>query len=97
MIQDNLFDRKIYLDTLEKRIGDLKDGYRQNIAIIGDELIGKTSIIFKFLNKFYDNRIIMLYLEIRPESLASFIRRFLGVLLYNFLINSGIPEKHTYT
>ncbi len=90
MTNDNFFDRTSYLEILDKRITDLKDGYRQNIAIIGDELIGKTSIIFKFLDKFYDNRLIIVYLEIRPESLSSFARRFIGVLLYNFLINSGI-------
>lgn len=93
MIKDNFFDRKNYLDILEKRIRGLKEGYRQNIAIIGDELIGKTSIIFRLLNKFYDNRIILLYVEVRLESLNSFIQRFIGILLYNFLINSGIALK----
>lgn len=93
MIKDKFFDRKIYLDILEKRTSGLLEGYRQNIAIIGDELVGKTSIIFKFLNKFYDNRIIILYLEIRPESLTSFVRRFMGVFLYNFLANSNIALK----
>jgi len=93
MTKDKFFDRKNYLAILEKRIGGLLEGYRQNIAIIGDELIGKTSIIFKFLDKFCDNRIIMLYVEIRQESLNSFVRRFIGVLLYNFLINSGMPLK----
>lgn len=93
MKKDNFFDRKEYLDMLEKRIRDLKDGYRQNIAVIGDELIGKTSIIFKFLSKFYDNHIIILYIETRPETLNSFIKRFIGVLLYNFLSNSGIPLR----
>ncbi|MDP3732783.1 MAG: ATP-binding protein [Candidatus Omnitrophota bacterium] len=90
MTKDNFFDRKPYLDILDKRITALKDGYRQNIAIVGDELVGKTSIIYNFLNKFYDNRIIIIYLEIRQESLPSFARRFIGVLLYNFLINSDI-------
>ncbi|MBM3252460.1 MAG: hypothetical protein FJZ11_06780, partial [Candidatus Omnitrophica bacterium] len=93
MIKDNFFDRQVYLNILEKRISDFKDGYRQNMAIIGNELVGKTSIIFKFLNKFYDNRIIIIYLEIRPESLLLFAKRFIGVLLYNFLINSAIPLK----
>jgi len=92
-MKDNFFAREAYLNTLEKRISDLKEGYRQNIAIIGDELIGKTSIIFKFLNKFCDNRIIPIYLEIRPESLVSFAKRFIAVLLYNFLNNSGLPLK----
>lgn len=93
MIKDCFFDRQNYLRILAKRISDLKDGYRQNIAIIGDEFIGKTSIIFEFLNKFCDNRIINLYVEARLESQASFIRRFIGILLYNFLLNSNTCLK----
>ncbi len=93
MIKDTFFDRKPYLDILEKRIRDLKEGYRQNIAIIGDELVGKTSIICKFLSRFCDNRTIIAYLEARPEPMFSFTRRFIAVLLYNFLLNSGIPLK----
>jgi hypothetical protein len=94
MIKDNtFFDRQPYLDILQKRIYGLLEGYRQNIAIIGDELVGKTSLIFRFLDNLYDNRIIILYLETRPESLNSFVRRFIGILLYNFLVNSGIPLK----
>lgn len=93
MIKDKFFDRLNYLEILEKRIRGFRDGYRQNLAIIGDELVGKTSIISKFLNKFCDNRIIILYLEVRPESAQSFARRFIAVLLYNFLVASGIPLK----
>ncbi len=93
-MKENLFfARKNYLDILDKRIGDLKEGYHQNMAIIGDELVGKTFIIFKFLSKFYDNRIVILYLEVRPESLSTLARRFIGVLLYNFLLNSNIALK----
>jgi len=93
MTKKLFFGRDAYLELLNKRVSGLKDNYRQNIAIIGDELVGKTSIIFRFLEKFQDNRIIMLYLEARPESLDSFARRFAGVLLYNFLGNSGIALK----
>jgi hypothetical protein len=35
----------------------------------------------------------MLYLEVRPEPIAGFARRFIGVLLYNFLSGSGLPLK----
>ncbi|MBU4345800.1 MAG: ATP-binding protein [Candidatus Omnitrophica bacterium] len=91
MKQDNFFGREIYLELLERRIRDLKEGYRQNIAFIGDELVGKTSLIFKFLDKFYDHPTIILYLEVRPEPLDSFAKRFIGTLLYNFLIPSNIP------
>ncbi|MFC1675369.1 ATP-binding protein [Candidatus Omnitrophota bacterium] len=93
MEKDIFFDRKDFQEILEKRVKGLMEGYRRNIAFIGDELVGKTSIIFNFLNRFRDNRIISVYLEIRPESFASFARRFIGVLLYNFLINSGVELK----
>ena len=93
MIKDKFFDRKNYIQILEKRVSSLKDGYRQNIAIIGDENVGKTSIISKFLANFYDLRIITVFLEVRPESLEGFARRFIGALLYNFLLNSGLPLK----
>ena len=93
MIKDAFFQRQNYLDIIAKRVLGLKSGYRQNMAIIGDELVGKTSIIFNFLNKFCDSRIITLYIETRPETINSFVRRFIGILLYNFLSNSGIPLK----
>ncbi|MDD5465305.1 MAG: ATP-binding protein [Candidatus Omnitrophica bacterium] len=91
MIKEKFFDRKNYIQILEKRIGSLKDGYRQNIAIIGEENVGKTSIISKFLANYYDPRIITVFLEVRPEPLEGFVRRFIGALLYNFLLNSGLP------
>lgn len=93
MIKDKFFGRDTYAGLLDKRIRAFKDGYRQNIALIGDELVGKTSIAYNLLDKFVDNRILILYLEIRPESLSSFARRFIGILLYNFLINSGLILK----
>jgi len=93
MIKDRFFDRKNYIQILEKRANSLKEGYRQNIAIIGDENVGKTSIISKFLANFYDPRIITVYLEARPEPLEGFAKRFIGGLLYNFLLNSALPLK----
>jgi len=93
MIQSKFFGRQAYLDILYKRVSGLKDNYRQNIAIIGDELVGKTSIMTKFLSSFYDNHIIFIYLEARPETVSSFVKRFIATLLYNFLSNSTIPLK----
>jgi len=83
------FARNQYLELLTKRIGSLKEGYRQNLAIVGDELSGKTTILFSFLKQFSDTRTIILYLEIRPESLITFTKRFTGTLLFNFLAASG--------
>jgi hypothetical protein len=93
MMKEKFFDRKNYIEILEKRINGLKEGYRQNIAIIGEENVGKTSIVAKFLANFYDPRIITVFLEVRPESLDGFAKRLIGALLYNFLINSGLPLR----
>ena len=93
MPKDSFFDRKNYLEILEKRVIALKDGYRQNIAFIGEEQVGKTAILHKFLNGFLDNRFIMLYVEARPEPLPLFCRRFAGVLLYNFLSSADVSLK----
>lgn len=93
MVKNIFFARTEYLDILHKRISGLKHGYRQNLAIIGDEFIGKTSVLFNFLRSFYDAHIVIMYLELRPESFGSFARRFIGVLLYNFLANSGMPLR----
>lgn len=93
MNKEIFFGRQDYLEILKKRISGLKDNYRQNIAVIGDELVGKTSLIFKLIEKFHDNRIILNFIEARLESIDLFARRFIGILLYNFLSNSGMPLK----
>jgi len=93
MNKDKFFAREQNLDVLNKRVQGLLEGYRQNIAIIGDEAVGKTSIIFKFLERFSHNYLLFVYLETRHETLAVFVKRYIGVFLYNFLSNSGIPLK----
>ena len=93
MQREKFFDRQEYLEILQKRVLGLKEGYRQNLAIIGDELVGKTTLVHQFLNKFWDNRIINIYLEVRPDSLSGFAKKFIGILLYNFLINDNTPPK----
>ncbi len=90
-MHDFFVGRNAHLELLMKRASALKDGYRQNVAIIGDELVGKSTLVFQFLRKFCDPRVLTVYLEIRPESLATFASRFMGVLLYNFLVNSNVP------
>jgi hypothetical protein len=91
--QERFFERTENLELIRKRVLGLKDSYRQNICLIGNELAGKTSLLHAFLGSFQDNLIVPVYLEARPESPLSFARRFIGVLLYNFMSNSGIPLK----
>jgi hypothetical protein len=92
-MQKTFFGRGQYLDIIEKRLKGLKDGYRQNICLVGDELVGKTSLVLRFISKFCDNRFVTVYLDIRHEQLPVFGRRFIGCMLYNFLQNSDSPLR----
>lgn len=92
-MKELFFGNSHYVDIIKKRVLGLLDGYRQNIAMVGDELVGKTTLITTFLEDFSDNRLVMVYLEARPESINNFAKRFIGVLLYNFLSNSASPLK----
>lgn len=83
------FDRKPILDLLAKRVGGLKGGYRQNVAIIGCELLGKTSLILQFLSTFKDNQILPIYVDLKDEPFTQFAYRFMEALLYNFLVSKG--------
>ncbi|MBL7130866.1 MAG: ATP-binding protein [Candidatus Omnitrophica bacterium] len=90
----DFFARDDYLNILEKRFRDLKDGFRHNLAITGEESIGKTSIIQHFLSRFCDPLILPVYVEIKPQtSLKQFVEKFIAVLLYNFLENSGLKRS----
>ena len=83
-MQDNsgiLFGRAEILNLLQKRVGDLKEGYRQNIALVGQKLIGKTSIIRYFLSNLNDNRVVCIYLESDHFEFKTFVKKFIGSFL----------------
>lgn len=77
--------RKEILDLLHKRLSDFRDGYRQNVAILGEELIGKTTVLKKFLDGFKIEGIIPVYVEIFPHEYSLFLKRCLNSLLFNYL------------
>lgn len=83
---DNFFDREEYLTLLLKRTKGLEKGYRQNIAILGEEHIGKTSLILNFLSKIKEEnlRLLFFYLEINEEfPFDHLINRFITIMLLN--------------
>ena len=48
VIGEKFFGREEVLELLNKRVLALKDGYRQNVALTGQSLSGKSSIILAF-------------------------------------------------
>ncbi|MFH1655530.1 MAG: hypothetical protein ABH954_02840 [Candidatus Omnitrophota bacterium] len=90
---NNFFGHLEILETLRKRVSHFKEGYRQNLALIGNELSGKTSIIRQFLSDFKDEQIIPVYLEIKTDEFKYFVYKFLGGLLYNFLKGRNLQPE----
>ncbi|MFH1552102.1 MAG: ATP-binding protein [Candidatus Omnitrophota bacterium] len=83
------FGREEVLATLHKRVTALKGGYRQNLALTGPMLGGKSSILRHFLKNIKDPDIIPLYIEMAGEDFQVFCTRFCGTLLYQYLRSSG--------
>ncbi len=83
-IKDDI-ERPEILELLLKRVQGLKNKYRQNMAIVGPQSLGKTSLIFSLLRHCNDNTIIPIYICLKPKSLEVFAKNFMGILLYQFL------------
>lgn len=87
------FGREQVMATLNKRVAALKGGYRQNLALTGPMLAGKSSILRHFLKNISDPDIIPLYIEMTGEDFKVFCTRFMATLLFNFMRSSGIKPE----
>jgi len=81
----NFFGRKATLELLSRRVLDLKEGYRQNIAFLGGRFIGKTTILQKFIRDFDDPSVVIIYLDLENRDFGSCFIKFAKGLLYNYL------------
>jgi len=79
------FGREQVLATLHKRVTALKGGYRQNLALTGAMLAGKSSILRHFLMDIRDPDIIPIYIEMGDDDFNVFSERFMATLLYRYL------------
>ncbi|MDD5005625.1 MAG: ATP-binding protein [Candidatus Omnitrophica bacterium] len=96
-IREQFVGREDVIKVINKRLSDLKEGYRQNIALLGDELTGKTWIIRFIFDNLSDPKIIPLYFDLSQATANTFTQRFFNVLLFNFLKTKGIilPKENT--
>jgi len=85
VVGEKFFGRSDILGLLSKRVDGLKDGYRQNVALLGPQLIGKSSLILQFLANFSQDKILPIYIDLRPKTFSHFIHKFIGALLYHYL------------
>lgn len=85
MVGEKFFGREEILELLNKRVLALKDGYRQNIALTGQNLTGKSSIILRFLHTVKEDGFIPIYIEVIKEPFRTFANKFIATMLYNAL------------
>ena len=89
VVGENFFGRQQIVDLLLKRAGALRSGYRQNVAIIGHQQLGKTSILRQFLHLHRDPAVLAFYVEIKLQGLDHFVDQFIRALLYQYLLQQG--------
>ena len=85
------FDRKKILGLLDKRVTDLKDGYRQNLALLGNRYIGKTAILHKFLGALDEEDVVAIYLNLENNDFPYIFYKFSTSLLYNYSRIKKLP------
>ena len=78
VIGERFFGREEVLDLFNKRVAALKDGYRQNIALTGQSLSGKSSIILHFLSTIKGEGFVPIYVEVVKESFGAFADKFVA-------------------
>jgi hypothetical protein len=83
------FGREEVLGTLQKRVTALKGGYRQNLALTGPMLCGKSSILRHFIKNTSDLEVIPIYIEMDGDDFNVFSLRFMASLLHGYLISAG--------
>ena len=82
-VAEKFFGRQEVLGLLTRRVSDLREGYRQNIALTGQSLVGKSSIILHFIQMLKEEDFIPVYVEVLKEPFKSFSDKFIATLLYN--------------
>jgi len=95
VVGDHFFGRQDIIDLLVKRADALKAGYRQNIAIIGHQQLGKTSILRHFLHVYRHPDILAVYVEIKLQALDYFVDQFIRSLLFQYLSQAGQSGEPT--
>ena len=85
VVGPDFFGREEVLDTLRKRVEAFVNGYRQNVALIGHQKLGKTSVLHQLLYSFHSDGLLPVYVELKPRSLEAFVDQFIRSLLFEYL------------
>ncbi len=72
--QIDIFGQETILELLEKRSKDFLVGYRRNLALIGSEFCGKTTLITHWIQRIYEPNILPVYITINKTTYSQFAK-----------------------
>ncbi len=81
---NQFFGRKPQMHLLKRRVIDLKEGYRQNVALLGNRFVGKTEILYQFMSELEEESMTIVYADLDHCDLNVFAFKFIGGLLHHF-------------
>ncbi len=87
------FGRKAALSLLGRRLKDLKEGYRQNLALLGSRYIGKSTILQKFISEIDDPETIVIYLNLENRDFDYFSSKIIKSILFNFAKSRNLAPQ----
>jgi len=87
----NFYGRRSVLEVLKKRVMGLKEGYRQNVALLGSRYIGKTALLQKLMSQMEEPDVYFIYLDLENRDFEYFAIQFTKTLLYNYLKKENLP------
>lgn len=93
-MENGFYGRKDTLALIRRRVTDLKEGYRQNVALLGSRHVGKSSVLKKFFAELDDRAIVPVYLDLEGRDFYYFVSKLLRSLLYHFVRGrkGGAPD-----
>lgn len=90
-LECNFFGRSDVLELLKRRVVDLKEGCRKNVAVLGHRFVGKTTLVQHFLANLDEGEVIGVYLDVENKDFPYFASKFISSLLFNFSQNKNLP------
>lgn len=90
-IDQNFIGRGKTCELLRRRVFDLKEGYRQNLALLGNRFVGKSTILENFLYNLDDENIISIYCDLENRDFRYFYVKFVTSLLYSYSKSKNLP------
>src|SRR5258708_3113845 len=87
----NFYGRRGVLEVLKKRVLGLKEGYRQNVALLGNRYVGKTALLQRLIFQMEDQDVFFIYLDLENRDFEYFSAQFTKSLLYNYLKKENLP------